>query len=154
MVGVSALDRRHWHVEKGVRVASSGEDGGGASGRISRFFSELEARDPVPVLVHLSGSLRFDLRDGHSVEHWFLRVKKGDVQVSRGDGDADVVFGLDRERFAAMTEGRVNAMAAALRGEVHIAGDLGLAMAFSRVFPGPPEAVGPDTPAHRVGVSR
>jgi putative sterol carrier protein len=106
------------------------------------------------MLAHLTGTLRFDLRDGDSEEHWFVSVKKGDVQVSRGDGHADVSFGLDAERFAAMTEGRVNAMAAALRGEVQIAGDLSLAMAFSRVFPGPPNAVGPDTPAHRVGVVR
>jgi putative sterol carrier protein len=37
-----------------------------------------------------------------------------------------------------MVEGKVNAMAAVLRGEVSLEGDLGLVISFQRLFPGPP----------------
>jgi hypothetical protein len=53
-----------------------------------------------------------------------------------------------------MTEGRANAMAAFLRGEVQSAGDVSLVIAFQRIFPGPPDAAGPDTPFRRGEVVR
>jgi putative sterol carrier protein len=125
-----------------------------ASNRISRFFAELQARHHEPLLVRTTGTIRFDLSDGDAVETWFVAVTKGDIEVSQDDRQADVSFELNRDLFAGMADGTVNAMAAALRGEVRVVGDLSLAMSFQRVFPGPPDAVGPTVPAHRAGVSR
>jgi putative sterol carrier protein len=114
----------------------------------------LEARHHEPLLAQTSGTIRFDLRDGGDIEHWFVTVDKGDIAVSGDDGDADLILGLDSALFEGMTEGKFNTMAAFLRGQVLVVGDLALAMAFQRVFPGPPDAVGPNTPLHRVEATR
>jgi hypothetical protein len=118
--------------------------------RINRFFVELEAREHDPLLSHLKGTLRFDLLDKGTVENWYVTINGGGIQVARDGGAADVIFSVDRALFAAMTEGKANAFAAVLRGDVQVAGDLALAMAFERVFPGPPDSVGPNTPSRQV----
>jgi putative sterol carrier protein len=135
-------------------VANRSESSGGAANRVSRFFVELEARHHEPLLARTSGTLRFDLTNGGDVESWLVTVTKGDIEVTRDGRQADVTLGLDRDLFAGMADGTVNAMALALRGGVRVEGDLGLAISFQRVFPGPPDAVGPITPAHRRGESR
>jgi putative sterol carrier protein len=121
-------------------------DDGSTSDRTTRFFAELQARGHEPLLVHASGTLRFDLVHGTDVEQWFITLAKGELQVSRDDRDADVIFDVDGVLFEGMTEGTVNALAAVLRGDLRLVGDLALAMAFQRVFPGPPGAQGPNTP--------
>jgi putative sterol carrier protein len=113
------------------------------SDQVRRFFSDLEQRGHEPLLARASGTLRFDLRHGRSVDCWYVTINKGDLEVARSERDADVVLQMDRSVFARMTEGKVNTMAAVLRGDVEVAGDLTLAMAFQRVLPGPPDAVGP-----------
>jgi putative sterol carrier protein len=118
---------------------------------MTRFFAELQARGHEPLLVQASGTLRFDLAHGKDVEQWFVTIAKGELQVSRRNLDADVIFDVDRVLFEDMTEGKVNALAAVLRGDLRLVGDLALAMAFQRVFPGPPGAEGPSTPRHRLG---
>jgi putative sterol carrier protein len=135
-------------------VASTRDGTRDAANRASRFFADLEAQGHDPLLAHTTGTLQFDLREGKEVEHWFVTVTKGDIEVSRDERQADVTFELDGGLFAAMAEGKTNAMAAVLRNEVQVVGDLGLAMSFQRVFPGPPDAVGPGTPKHRAGGSR
>jgi putative sterol carrier protein len=133
---------------RGAKAASTD-----ASDPIGSFFAQLSARGHEPLLAHSTGTLRFDLRDGTNVERWHVTVTKGDVEVSRDDREADVTFAVDKAVFAAMTEGRVNAMAATLRGVVTPSGDLALAMAFQRVFPGHPDAVGPSTPRREIEVT-
>jgi putative sterol carrier protein len=104
----------------------------------TEFFDGLTQRGHEPLLNSVSGTLRFDLTDGPEASRWYVQVKKGDVRVSHDDLPADVVVGLDRDLFLGMVEGKVNAMAAVLRGEVSLDGDLGLVISFQRLFPGPP----------------
>ena len=47
---------------------------------------------------------------------------------------------LERSLFDSMATGKVNAMAAALRGVVAPEGNLGLLVSFQRLFPGPPRS--------------
>ena len=104
----------------------------------SEFFADLAERGHVPMLGSTSGTLRFDLADGARVDHWYVTIRRGDVSVTHGEGDADCVVGADRELFDRMASGTANAMAAALRGLVTPAGDLRLIIQFQRLFPGPP----------------
>ncbi len=137
-------------------MAETRDEDGRLENRIARFFADLEARHHEPLLARTTGTLRFDISSGREVERWYVTVNRGDIEVSR-DGEAeraDVVLGMERGLFVAMAEGRANAMAAVLRDEVSVNGDLGLAMSFQRLLPGPPDAVGPATPAHRRGVPR
>lgn len=102
------------------------------------FFSDLASRGREPLLASAAGSIRFDLADGRTVRHWYVRLNKGDVAVSNKDGKADAVVHVDKAFFDRLTQGRENAMAASLRGVVSVRGDLGLVLLFQRIFPGPP----------------
>ena len=88
-------------------------------------------------MKNASGTIRFDLVDGQRVEHWSVAMDRGDVAVSRSTATADAVVRLDKSTFDGMVSGGVNAMAAALRGELVPEGDLSLVILFQRVFPGP-----------------
>ena len=102
------------------------------------FFDDLVARGHEPLLQNDSGTLRFDLMDGRRVEHWYVSIDKGDINVSHDDAAADTILRTDRSVFDRIASGRMNALAAMLRGELVPEGDLSLLMAFQRFFPGPP----------------
>ena len=104
---------------------------------VSEFFRGLAERGREPLLANVSGTLRFDLVNGQRVEHWHLAIKNGDVAVSRSDAEADAVVRTVKVLFEGMTAGRVNAMAAALRGALVPRGNLALVVSFQRLFPGP-----------------
>ena len=102
------------------------------------FFSALDARADEPLLKNASGALRFELADAGHVERWTVVIDHGDVEVSHRNTAADVVVRVDKRAFEGMATGRMNATAAALRGELDAEGDLGLLLLFQRLFPGPP----------------
>jgi len=104
------------------------------------FFDDLVARGHEPLLQNDSGTLRFDLIDGRRVEHWYVTIDKGDITVSDAEAAADTVLRTDRSVFDQIAAGRMNAMAAVLRGELVPEGNLSLLMAFQRLFPGPPRS--------------
>jgi putative sterol carrier protein len=107
----------------------------------AEFFHDLAARRE-PLLEHMSGTLRIDLQRDGTVERWFLTIDNGDVRVSHKNAKADCVAEMDEALFDAMTRGEVNAISAAFRGDVTLRGQPALLLAFQRLFPGPPEAVG------------
>ena len=108
-----------------------------AADSVGGFFHRLAERGHEPLLANVSGTLRFDLVNGDHVEHWYMTIKNGDVAVSHSDADADAVVRTAKALFEGMTAGRVNAMAAALRGALVPRGNLALVVSFQRLFPGP-----------------
>ena len=104
---------------------------------VSEFFRGLAERGREPLLANVSGTLRFDLVNGQRVEHWHLAIRNGDVAVSRSDAEADAVVRTSKVLFEGMIAGKVNAMAAALRGALVPRGNLALVVSFQRLFPGP-----------------
>jgi putative sterol carrier protein len=104
------------------------------------FFEELMARGHEPLLENDSGTLRFDLVVGRRVEHWYVAIDKGNVTVSHEEGVADSILRTDRSVFDRIAAGKMNAMAAVLRGELLPEGDLSLLVLFQRLFPGPPRS--------------
>jgi hypothetical protein len=111
----------------------------------AEFFRNLAEHGHEPVLARTSGTLRFDVGDGHRTEHWYVTIDKGDVRVSHARSAADAVVRLDKPLSDAILSGRENATACLLRGAFMIEGDLSLLMQFQRLFPGPPAR--PDVPA-------
>jgi putative sterol carrier protein len=101
------------------------------------FFDKLNRRGHEPLLQKANGTIRFDMVDGKGKSSWFVAIKKGDVTVSRAKGRADCTFTADKALFEGIMSGEVNAMAALLRGELGIEGDLALLALFQRLFPGP-----------------
>jgi putative sterol carrier protein len=104
----------------------------------TEFFESLAGGRHTALLGSTSGTMRFDVVDGADQRHWYVTVRKGDIEVSQLEDSADVVVTADREVFDAVVSGEMNAMAAVLRGEVAVAGALGLVISFQRLFPGPP----------------
>jgi putative sterol carrier protein len=91
----------------------------------------------VPGLRAASGTLAVELVNGRSRRRWLVDVRKGDVAVRRGSGEADCTLRAGEEAFGKIISGRSSPVTAALRGEVEIDGDPRLLVLFRRLLPGP-----------------
>ena len=106
----------------------------------AEFFNALAERGHEPLLEKATGTMRFDLTDGKRIDRWLVAVTKGDIVVSRRNVRADAVVVADKALFERIASGEANAMAAMLRGEMGVDGDVRLVMAFQRLLPGPQRA--------------
>ena len=103
-----------------------------------RFFEGLETYGHAPLLRKANGTTRFEIVDGKKVSRWFVTVDRGDLSVSRRhEAEADCVIRVDRALFEKIASGKVNAVAAVLRGDLAIEGDWRLLVWMQRLFPGP-----------------
>ncbi len=105
--------------------------------RTEEFFAELGRRGHEPLLAKASGTIRFEITQETGMEHWSVSISQGGVTVTRGDIEADTVLRVDRESFDRFASGQENLMAALLRGQLSVEGDLPLAVLFQRLLPGP-----------------
>ena len=101
-----------------------------------RFFEALATYGHEPLLRKAAGSTRFDLVDGKRTLRWIVTVEKGDLSVSRGNRQTDCVVRTQKALFDRIVAGRVNAVAAVLRGDLEIDGDWRLLVWMQRLFPG------------------
>jgi putative sterol carrier protein len=90
----------------------------------------------------VDGVVRFDVHEGDEVEYWYLTMAKGVLTVAREGGEPGCVVSGERTTFEAVLSGRANAMAALLRGALHVRGKVVLLTALQRLFPGSPGADG------------
>ncbi len=118
--------------------------GKAATSRTAEFFGALATKSHEPLLETATGTIRWDVGEGKDLEHWFVTVKKGDVTVSNKDAKADSIVFVDRKLFDDLAAGKANVTASFLRGRLRGEGDIGLALSFQRLFPGPPGAKGPE----------
>jgi hypothetical protein len=100
-------------------------------------FLEQITSAPQPLLAGVKGTWRFDVVDGDATTHTFISIDDGWVTASHDDTSADVVARMPRQLFDDIRTGRANAVAATLRGEIAIEGNLRLLNIFQRLFPGP-----------------
>jgi len=112
-----------------------------------QFFADLGRRGHEPLLAKATGSVRIDVRDGEHTETWSVSVNDGDVSVGRRRSGAACVVRVDRSLFDRIVLGEENAIAAMLRGALQLEGNLGLLVAFQRLFPGPPKGRSKGRPA-------
>lgn len=110
---------------------------------IAEFFAELGRRGHEPLLEKAKGSARFEVTDGRRIERWRVTIDKGDLGVSRRNAAADCILRLDRSSFERAVAGKLNLMAAVLRGEVGIGGDVRLLVLLRRLFLKPPRRRSP-----------
>lgn len=103
-----------------------------------RFFAQLAAREHEPLLRKASGTTRMEVVEGRRTRRWLIAVDKGDITVRRGSGEAACVVRADKAVFDRIVSGRLNAVAAVLRGELAVEGDWRLLVLVQRLFPGPP----------------
>ena len=113
---------------KGLRMADT----------MSDFFQKLGERGHEPLLGHMRGAVRFDVRgDDGEVDQWVVAVDRGAVTVSHGHADADCAIGADRAVLERVIKGEEHAMAAVLRGALRCSGDVEMLLTIQRIFPGP-----------------
>ena len=65
-----------------------------------------------------------------------MTIDNGDIGVTRQPSHADCVIRVDRALFDKMAGGKVNAVAAVLRGDLEVEGDWRLLVRMQRLFPG------------------
>ncbi|MER7894076.1 SCP2 sterol-binding domain-containing protein [Micromonospora sp. NPDC094482] len=109
----------------------------------SAFFERLAVAGQDQRLSNVSGSVRFDIRDGNRVEQWHLDIDHGRMRVTRDGGHARTVIRVSAQVAEAMARGEVNGLAAIIRGEILVDGDLGLALRIGRLFPRTPDQTAP-----------
>ncbi|MFI0795682.1 SCP2 sterol-binding domain-containing protein [Micromonospora rubida] len=103
----------------------------------TRFFENLDRRGYEPLLTKISGTLRFDLNDGPQTRHWLLAIDRGRLRVSQETREADTVVGTTPELLEELAAGRENGMAALIRGDMTVTGDIRLVVQVDRLFPAP-----------------
>ena len=81
--------------------------------------------------------MRFDVVEGRRTRRWLVAVERGDMTVRSGSGDASCVVRADKAVFDRVASGRLNAVAAVLRGDLQVEGDWRLLVRMQRLFPGP-----------------
>jgi ubiquinone biosynthesis protein UbiJ len=104
------------------------------------FFDQLRTRGHEPALARAKGVLRFDVADGAKRRRWLVTLDRGDIAVSRANLKADCSIRVDKAVFDCVASGRVNTVAAMLRGTIGAEGDIALFVLFQRLFPAPPSA--------------
>jgi putative sterol carrier protein len=102
------------------------------------LFEQLARRGHEPLLEKVSGTIRFEIVDGKQTERWLVSIDKGDVSVSRKNVRADCTLRADKAVFDRVASGKMNAMAATLRGDIALDGESELLVPFQRLLPGPP----------------
>jgi putative sterol carrier protein len=100
----------------------------------SDFFDGLARRGHDPSLEKATGTMRFDLTDHGKTTHWNVKIAKGDLSVSRENGEPDCVIFADKQVFESIVAGEVSPLAAMLRGTVGLQGDQKLAVLFRRLL--------------------
>jgi hypothetical protein len=118
----------------------------GTADPIEQFFSILAEPGRIPTFDGESATLRFDVSGrssgGPGDEHWHIRVSDGDVTVARSADPADATVRVDRPVMEAIVTGRLNTMAAILRGLLTCEGSMAALVMFQRCLPGPPGSTG------------
>jgi hypothetical protein len=127
----------------------------GTADPVEQFFTILAEPGRIPTFDGESATLRFDVdraesdgdrggggRAGAGGEHWHVRIADGDVTVGRSADSADAVVRLTRPVLEAIVTGRLNAMAAILRGLLTCDGSVAALVLFLRCLPGPPGSTG------------
>ncbi|MET8258507.1 SCP2 sterol-binding domain-containing protein [Micromonospora sp. NPDC005553] len=87
-----------------------------------------------------AGTLRLDVRDDGSTDHWYLTIADQQVQVARSADDADLVVSADRRVFDRMVNGELHPGAAMLSNELTMQGEMRLLLVLRRIFAGPADA--------------
>ena len=95
------------------------------------FFETLESRVDASKTAGMNNSYLFDI-DGAG--KWKVDVQDGNVNVTEGDGDADVMISASEETFEKMVSGEQNPTSAYMTGKLKVKGDMGAAMKLQKLF--------------------
>jgi putative sterol carrier protein len=111
---------------------------------ITAFFERLpQERGGTPALAGTTATLRFDLVEPGGTDHWLVTLADGQVGVAHRKAKADCTLRMERAQFEDLISGRLNPMAATLRGIISVEGQPALLARLQRIIPGPPTSSHP-----------
>jgi hypothetical protein len=105
-----------------------------------RFFTDLASRGEHRLPETYNGTIRFDLADGETTDHWSVSIDHGNVTVSRSMDRADCVVHANRTLFDRLADGQETWAPMLFRGAYTVEGEVRLLTMFRRLLPGPPGA--------------
>jgi putative sterol carrier protein len=95
------------------------------------FFETLESRVDTAKTAGMNNSYLFDIEGAGT---WKVDVHDGNVNVSEGDGEADVTISTSEDTFERMVSGEQNPTSAYMTGKLKVKGDMGAAMKLQKLF--------------------
>jgi len=98
---------------------------------VQEFFATLGSKTDAAKTAGMTNSYVFDIE---GVGQWKVDVDDGNVTVTEGGGDADVVISSSQETFEKIVAGDVNPTSAYMTGKLKIKGDMGAAMKLQKLF--------------------
>ncbi|MFC7548314.1 SCP2 sterol-binding domain-containing protein [Plantactinospora sp. GCM10030261] len=109
---------------------------------VAAFFERLPRRHDV-LPENVSATIRFDvsMHEGQT-DHWYVRMRRGEVRVSRSVQPADCVIQGDAAVFDGLRRGG-SLLAALFRNDLSVSGDMRVFALLRQVLPGPPDARDP-----------
>ncbi|HEY2671199.1 MAG TPA: glycogen debranching N-terminal domain-containing protein [Rugosimonospora sp.] len=102
-----------------------------------QFFDELARRGYEPKLAPACGTGFFDVTENGRSQQWLVRIRNGNIAVSRQRSEADFVVRADRAVFNKLVNGSLNALSAVFCDALAFEGDVRLLVLFQRLFPPP-----------------
>jgi putative sterol carrier protein len=99
-----------------------------------QFFERLAVAGRAPGLEGVSGTMLIEIVEEERTERWYITFRKGAAEVSRKGAAADCRVSADAATFGAIVAGRMNAMAAVLRGVLRVEGKIVLLASLQRLF--------------------
>lgn len=106
----------------------------------AEFFDGLRQVGPNTLSKAISATIRIDLAHRGGRDCWFLALDGGRIRVSHEDRTADCVVRTEAALFDRLVTGEANLVAALLRNQITVEGDVALNILLRRLLPGPPGA--------------
>lgn len=95
------------------------------------FFETLGSRVDESKAAGVNNSYLFDIEGAGT---WKVDVRDGKVDVTEGEGDADVTITTSEEDFQKIASGELNPTTAYMTGKLKVKGDMGAAMKLQKLF--------------------
>jgi putative sterol carrier protein len=98
---------------------------------VQEFFEGLPSRVDPERIAGMNNTYLFEIEGAGS---WKVSIADGAVDVSQGEGDADVTISASEENFQKIVAGEQNPTTAYMTGKLKIKGDMGAAMKLQKLF--------------------
>jgi putative sterol carrier protein len=98
---------------------------------VREFFEGLPERVPAERIAGMNNTYVFAIEGAGT---WRVAIADGSIDVSEGEGDADVTFSSSEESFEKIVSGEQNPTTAYMTGKLKIKGDMGAAMKLQKLF--------------------
>lgn len=110
---------------------------------IEEFFQQLQGRRKM-LIDHIDVSLRIDIDMGAGrTERWRIHIRDDEVQTTSDSRDADCVIRGTKEVVERVISGETGIVAALLRNDLVISGEVRLFPLLRKLLPSPAGATDP-----------